>query len=144
MTQPRTQPARPIRLSGGEILIDVATVPIVAALIEIALQARPDLWTGRDPAGIERVSRLRALTLAAFADTFENENAKAVTDEVPAHSHMRLMSAQEAAVELNVTPQRVGQLCASGQLHAEQDAPGCPWRIDPHSVTSYREDHRAA
>lgn len=135
---------RPVRLAGGELLLDPDTIPVIRALIEHALATRRSLWTARNPDQARRVARLRALTQAAYADVSATATAQPANGHDPAQSSPRSMTAmmtvQEAAGMLNVSPQRVRQLLGSGRLAGRQTAPGSPWHVDPDSVHAYRQE----
>lgn len=69
---------------------------------------------------------------AAIASDRGNETAKHRAAKLAGDS--KVMTVQEAADLLDVTPQYVRQLCAQGLLEATQPHRGSRWQINPSSV----------
>lgn len=133
------------RLPAGCVVLDAPTARLVAEFLEIVAQHRPHLWTARDDAGIERVRRLRDLSAACATSATASDigRAEAVNPSHRAGSASVIVSVQEAALVLQLTPRRVTDLLTLGILSGEQDAPGRPWRIDLDSVHELDQTRRA-
>lgn len=134
-------PELPIRLAGGELLIDPETAALLSDLLIIALDARSDLRVVRTARDAQRRSQLRALfsVLPASAPPSEVGRTEAVSGDAPASSLPAITtSVQEAAQVLGLTMRRVRQLLDAGALTGEQDAPGRPWRVHVDSLRTYQ------
>lgn len=102
----------------------------VARLDEVRVAAN-----GRDPALYEL---LVAIKQAAMRASSEVGSEPVPTSEPRPLSE--LITTQQAAERLNVTPRQVVKLLATGRLNGERDHDGRSWLIDPASVTTYLEE----
>jgi hypothetical protein len=67
-----------------------------------------------------------------------NANAQREPTRIPPPSNDQRMTAHEAAAVLHVTPDRVRQLCRTGQLEAENQGRPFGWQISREALAHYQ------
>lgn len=121
---------------------------LVAELLERSLHHHARNGATPNPQAVKALHACRAAA-ARWTNqprTFDSENAKAAAAEDAAPSDAMTnttCTTSEAAADLGVTEQRVGQLLAAGHLDGEQHTRGAPWSVSRDSVDRLKTERNS-